>query len=98
MASGGVIYSFSQMLLSHIGSLDIDRKVFACPFWANSPAKHRSCLLDLLRTIKEVRKHLRRSHASDHYCVRCATVFNNNIEPKTHTEGCHEESHSDPSE
>ncbi len=65
--------------------------IFACPFWSFNPSAHKNCVFLQLRSIHDVRFHLRRRHMQKFYCARCLQVFDTEGEESHHArsiEGC----------
>lgn len=52
----------------------MEQKLFACPFWKASPARHRKCFRLRLSTTSHVKQHLNRKHAPI-YCPHCLATF-----------------------
>ncbi|KAJ9137490.1 hypothetical protein NKR23_g9063 [Pleurostoma richardsiae] len=67
-----------------------DPDLFACPFWKKDALQHRHCSRGLQR-IRDVKQHLRRSHARPAQCERCGEDFISADDLSAHrreAEGC----------
>ena len=62
-------------------------QLLACPFYKLSPRKHRQCFTKKLDTISHMKTHLYRRHATDFYCQKCKTIFNDDQALHEHLQG-----------
>ncbi|KAK5660241.1 hypothetical protein OQA88_12777 [Cercophora sp. LCS_1] len=57
---------------------------WACPFWALDPFEHQVCYNFKLKRIQDVKQHIQRKHAPEHYCELCYEVFGDSEGVRAH--------------